>query len=78
MVSTYSMFFPKISAPAVDVAYMSGNRIYRPLPNVVDVFLAKLNYAHTAFIDMYSDEMWHGPQPKDTKIILNRKYRHIQ
>lgn len=49
------MFFPKISPLTTDVAYMSGNRIYRPLPNVVDVFLAKLHYAHTAFIDMYSD-----------------------
>jgi hypothetical protein len=72
------MFFPKISPPNMDVAYISRNRIYKPLPNVVDVFLAKLHYAHTAFIDMYSDETWYGPQPKDTKIILNYKYRHIQ
>jgi len=48
---------------------MSGNRLYRPLPNVADVFLAKLHHAHTAFIDTYYDEMWYGPQPKDTKII---------
>jgi len=40
------------------VAYMLGNRIYRPVPNVVDVFLEKLHHAHTAFIDIYSDEMW--------------------
>jgi hypothetical protein len=62
----------------MDVAYKSGNRMYSLLPNVVDVLLVKLHYAHIGFIDTYSDEIWYGSQPKDTKIILNRKYRHIQ
>jgi hypothetical protein len=62
----------------MDVAYISWNKIYRPLPNVVYVFLAKIHYAHTSFIDTYSDEMWYGVQPKDTKINLNHKYRHVQ